>query len=624
MMESLRNFLTGPRLFIVIAACALPFVFLGTSSLGSTFQPTFGSINGENITEADMQAASNIAAQKFKNIYGDDFDFNELDESIQLEAVKQELITQKVLLSEARSLGLINKDTTKQAKKSIIRNPAFQLDGKFDENVYQAQVNASGYTKDSYLDMMTNVMASELYRISIASSNFVTDAEVKELAEILEQTVDINFIKLDSASLRDQIVNTDEEIREYYDNNEILFYSEEERSFKYLILQAEDYTDSVNVPQGYVEDAYADYLSKSNERMEIRFSHVMIEKGNYESNEEAFQQISLVEDELKRGASFEDTVMNYSDDIVSKDVGGDLEYFDADIFPEEFGIALENMKLNEISNIIELDETFHILKMTEFNQVEVMTLDEMRDSIINELVNSESIALMNDDFELIDEMIFSNESIEYIGESLSKDVSKITGTKLNSFNFEIDDPRVKDFVFSPDSQIGAPFVINTDDSIIVLSLSSISEPSLQNYDDVADDVAKLLTDKKAIEKRNLLVSELDKAKMEDTLQSFYEAYDFISEESFVDVKRYSSLLPQEVISEVFKVSPGESVNINARSGDVYIVDLVGINKPSSESIDALYEQYTSFSEERASSNISAVINKEIFDSAKVNLNNMVF
>ena len=624
MMESLRNFLTGPRLFIVIAACALPFVFLGTSSLGSTFQTTFGSINGENITEADMQAASNIAAQKFKNIYGDDFDFNELDESIQLEAVKQELITQKVLLSEARSLGFINKDTTKQAKKSIIRNPAFQLDGKFDENVYQAQVNAGGYTKDSYLDMMTNVMASELYRISIASSNFVTDIEVKELAEILEQTVDINFIKLDSASLRNQIVNTDEEIREYYNNNEILFYSEEERSFKYLILQPEDYIDSVNVPQGYVENAYADYLSKSNERMEIRFSHVMIEKGNYKSNEEAFQQISLVENELRKGASFEDIVINYSDDIVSKDVGGDLEYFDADIFPEEFGIALENMKLNEISNIIELDETFHILKMTEFNQEEVMTLDEMRDSIINELVNSESIALMNDDFDLIDEMIYSNESIEYISESLSRDVAEVTGTNLDNFTFEIDDPRVKDFLFSPDSQTGAPFVINTDDSVIVLSLSSISEPSLQNYDAVTDEIAKLLTDNKAMEKRDLLISELDKAKMEDTLQSFYEAYDFISEESFVEVKRYSSLLPQEVISEVFKVSPGESVTINTRSGDVYIVDLVGINKPSSDSIDKLYEQYNNFSEERAASNISAVINKEIFESAKVNLNNMVF
>ena len=623
-MESLRNFLTGPRLFIVIAACALPFVFLGTSSLGSTFQPTFGNINGENITEADMQAASNIAAQKFKNIYGDDFDFNELDESIQLEAVKQELITQKVLLSEARSLGFINKDTIKQAKKSIIRNPAFQLDGKFDENVYQAQVNASGYTKDSYLDMMTNFMASELYRISIASSNFVTDTEVKELAEILEQSVDINFIKLDSAALRNQITNSKEEIREYYDNNQILFYSDEERAFKYIVLTSEDYADAVNIPEGYVENAYEDYLSKSNERMEIRFSHVMIEKENYDSSEEAFQQISLVEDELKKGAIFEDTVMKYSDDVVSKDVGGDLEYFDADIFPVEFGIALENMNVNEISDIIELDETFHILKMTEYNQAEVMTLEEMKETIIKELINSESMALMNDDFDLIDEMIFSNESIEYIGESVSKDVKEITGIQLNNFNFEIDDARVKDFIFSPDAQIGVPFAINTDDTIIVLSLSSITEPFLQDYDEVADEVAKLLAENKAIEKRNLLVSELDKAKTENTLQSFFAAYDFLSEESFVDVKRYSSLLPQEVISEIFKTFPGESVTVNSRSGDVYIVDLVAINKPSSESIDSLYEQYNNFSEERTANNISAVINKDIFDSAKVNLNDLVF
>ena len=623
-MESLRNFLTGPRLFIVIAACALPFVFLGTSSLGSTFQPTFGNINGENITEADMQAASNIAAQKFKNIYGDDFDFNELDESIQLEAVKQELITQKVLLSEARSLGFINKDTIKQAKKSIIRNPAFQLDGKFDENVYQAQVNASGYTKDSYLDMMTNFMASELYRISIASSNFVTDTEVKELAEILEQSVDINFIKLDSAALRNQITNSKEEIREYYDNNQILFYSDEERAFKYIVLTSEDYADAVNIPEGYVENAYEDYLSKSNERMEIRFSHVMIEKENYDSSEEAFQQISLIEGELKKGAIFEDTVMKYSDDVVSKDVGGDLEYFDADIFPIEFGIALENMNVNEISDIIELDETFHILKMTEYNQAEVMTLEEMKETIIKELINSESMALMNDDFDSIDEMIFSNESIEYIGESVSKDVKEITGIQLNNFNFEIDDARVKDFIFSPDAQIGVPFAINTDDTIIVLSLSSITKPFLQDYDEVADEVAKLLAENKAIEKRNLLVSELDKAKTENTLQSFFAAYDFLSEESFVDVKRYSSLLPQEVISEIFKTFPGESVTVNSRSGDVYIVDLVAINKPSSESIDSLYEQYNNFSEERTANNISAVINKDIFDSAKVNLNDLVF
>jgi peptidyl-prolyl cis-trans isomerase D len=623
-MESLRNFLTGPRLFIVIAACALPFAFLGTSSLGSTFQTSFGSINGENISEADMQAASNITNQKFKNIYGDDFDFNELDEAIQLDAIKQELISQKVLLSEARSLGFINKDTIKQAKKSIIRNPAFQVDGVFDESVYEAQVNAAGYTKDLYIDMMTDIMASELYRIALASSTFVTEAEVKELAEILEQSVDINFIKLDSEILKRQIENSEEEIKDYYDSNQILFYSEEERSFKYLVLKPEDYKNSVIIPEGYVESAYDDYLSRTNERMEIRFSHIMIEKANYESPEEAFQRITEVADELSNGASFEEMVMVYSDDIVSKDSGGDLEYFDADIFPEEFGIALDDMSINEVSSIVELEETFHILKMTEFNEAEVMTIEEMQDVIIDNLVSSESLALMNDEYDLIDEMILSNETIESIGESLSKSVIEVTEIKETNFNFSIDDSRVKDFIFSPDSEIDAPVAINLDDSIIVISLNSIKEPSLQDYKDVSDEANNLLSEYKTIEKKNLLVAELDTAKAEDTLQSFFKAYNFITEESFVEVKRYSSLLPQEVIQEVFKIAPGNSITVDSRSGDVYIVDLVNINKPSSESIDSLFDQYNNFSEARISSSISSVINQEIFESAKVNLNNLVF
>jgi len=623
-MESLRNFLTGPRLFIVIAACALPFVFLGTSSLGSTFQTSFGSINGENISEADMQAASNITIQKFKNIYGDDFDFNELDEAIQLDAIKQELISQKVLLSEARSLGFINQDTIKQAKKSIIRNPAFQVDGVFDEGVYGAQVNAAGYTKDSYIDMMTDIMASELYRIALASSTFVTETEVKELAQILEQSVDINFIKLDSEILKQQIENSEEEIKDYYDSNQILFYSEEERSFKYLVLKPEDYKNSVIIPEGYVESAYNDYLSRTNERMEIRFSHIMIEKANYDSPEGAFQRITKVADELSNGASFEEMVMVYSDDIVSKDSGGDLEYFDADIFPEEFGIALDDMSVNEVSSIVELEETFHILKMTEFNEAEVMSIEEMQDGIIDNLVSSESLALMNDEYDLIDEMILSNETIESIGESLSKSVIEVTEIKETNFNFSIDDSRVKDFIFSPDSEIDAPVAINLDDSIIVISLNSIKEPSLQDYKDVSDEANKLLSESKTIEKKNLLVAELDTAKAENTLQSFFEAYNFITEESFVEVKRYSSLLPQEVIQEVFKIAPGNSITVDSRSGDVYIVDLINVNKPSSESIDMLYDQYNNFSEERVSSSISSVINQEIFESAKVNLNNLVF
>ena len=625
MMESLRNFLTGPRLFIVIAACALPFVFLGTSSLGSTFQQTFGSINGEDITQEDLQIANNIAIQKFRNIYGDDFNLDDLEESIQLEAIKQELINQKVLLSKARKLGFMNSETEKQAKKSIISNPAFHSGGVFDENIYEAQANAAGYTKDAYLDIMTDIMASELYRVSLSSSGFTTKKEVEELAYLLEQTVDIDFLKIDTQKLKEQIDNPQEEIMEFYDNNQILFFSEEQRSFKYLILRAEDYINLVEVPENYIEDAYDNYLMRIDGSKDIRFSHIMIDKVNYDSNASALDAMSNIVSKINNGESFEDLAKKYSDDIVTKDIGGDLEYFDADVFPEQFALAIKDLGIDAISDVIELEDTLHILKVTEVVENEVMSLEEIKNNLIEELVETESIALMTDDFEIIDEMIFSNnESIESIGSSISKSIFEKTDQNLSNFNFEINDSRIKDFIFSPNTIINVPTVFNFEDAVVVVSLSSIEEPYLQSLNDVKDLASDYLTDKKVSEKKSLLASELALAKEENTLDSFIQAYDFISNESFVDVKRYSSLLPQDVISEIFKLESKTSKILNSRNGDIYLVDLIKFNQPDDDAINDLYEQYSAFSEEKVSNNISAVIEEDIFQSAIINLNNLAF
>ena len=127
MMESLRNFLTGPRLLIVVLICALPFVFLGTSSLGSAFNGSFGTINGEDVTELDVQLASNRTVQRFQSLYGEDFEFDMLDDDFKSQSIKQELIVQKVLLAGARSLGFINESIKQDIKKKLFKAHYFKL-----------------------------------------------------------------------------------------------------------------------------------------------------------------------------------------------------------------------------------------------------------------------------------------------------------------------------------------------------------------------------------------------------------------------------------------------------------------------------------------------------------------
>ena len=623
-MESLRNFLSGPRLIIVVLVCALPFVFLGTSSLTSVFGGSFGTINGEDVTETDLQLASNTAVQRFKSIYGEEFDFDMLDDDLRMESIKQELIVQKVLQSGARSLGLINNNTVDEAKKSIIRNPQFQINGIFDENVYEAQVNSNGYTKEGYIELMTNLLASELYRSSLTGLNFATDYETFELTKLLEKSSDIEFTKLSYNGLKNEIVNTSDELMEFYDSNQILFFSSEERSFKYILLSQDSYKDDVVVPESYIEDAYKEYLDNFSNSTQVRFSHIMIEKSNYESRDLAFDVITKAENLINSGLDFSKVVSDFSEDIITKDIGGDLEYFDSEIFPEEFGLAIANLGLNETSGVIELDETFHILKVTELNVQEPLAESQVKNELINELVETESYALMNDDFDLIDEMIAEGSSIEQIAEYISKTLEESDLYTQENFSFNIKNSEIRNYLFSPDSKMAAPYAIELDDMVIVMSLNNLIEPALMSYEEVADKVGELLAESKALEKLDLLEEEFNSIADVQDKQSFIETYNFVTTDKFVDVKRYSSLLPQEVLSAVFNAKAGELLKVNAQNGDKYFVDIVAFKQPNESEINEIIEEYKSFAEERSASKMSEVINEDVFESARVNLNNLIF
>jgi len=624
MMESLRNFLTGPRLFIVIAACSLPFVFLGTSSLGSTSPTSLGSINGENVTQGDFQVATNFAIQKYQNIYGDDFDFSSLSDELQMDLIKQELVIQKTLLSEARSLGFVNNQTKREAKKTIISNPSFWIDNKFDEDVFEAQANANGFTKDEYINQISLLLASDIYRTAINPFVFSSDEEAKDLAFILEQSVDIDFIKIDSSDLNNSITNTEEELRDYYNSNELSFYSDEVRTFEYFVLNSENYEDRVLIPDGYLESAYEDYLSANQNKTEIRLSHIMIDKSNHDSSEIAYQQIQDIKNLLSDGEDFSFLAKEYSDDVVTKDIGGDLEYFDSDIFPSEFSDAINGLTLNNTSDIVELNDSFHLLKITEYNEYQIETFNQMKDIFTNELIATESLALMKDDYNSIDSMLISNNNLNTVAESLEiKNILSATSS-INNFNYAQFDQTIKDYIFSPDSEIGTLMSFDINDSVFVVSMVEIIPSSLMIFDDVKNQVDNLLSDNKTESKKVLLADEIINAKDSNTLSSFTSAYDFTSMDTFVDVKRGSSLLPQEVISEVFKIGEGDSFTTIAKNGDVYIIDLLSINRPSEEEINDLVLQYKKFSEERYTNLLTELISNDIFNSSNINLNNIVF
>ena len=169
-----------------------------------------------------------------------------------------------------------------------------------------------------------------------------------------------------------------------------------------------------------------------------------------------------------------------------------------------------------------------------------------------------------------------------------------------------------------------PFAIELTDRIIIISINSINEPQLLPYEDVVEDVSTLLSEYKALEKIALLSEELNSISSNEEISEFIGAYNYVINESFVDVKRYSSLLPREVLSKVFNLKSGDRLLSDANNRDKYIVDIVKFNSPSVTEIDDVLSEYTSFGEDVISTKMSHIINEDVFQTARVNLSNLIF
>ena len=615
MLESLRSFLSGKTLLIFVTIMAIPFVFFGSTAVGTIFT-TYGKVNGLEVSQADLNSANNTINQRLVDTYGDDFSIDQIPEDMILERVKEEIIYQKTLLSQTRDMGILVSEDA--AKKGIMLSPNFQSGGQFDEIAFETAIRTQGYTPNDYITIVSEGMAKNYLIDSISSSFFTLDSEILDLAKLLEQERDITFTKIDFNTLKSTIQADLTEAEAYYSANSIEFYSDEARSMNYIMLNNNDYRSLVEVPENYLAEAYDDYVQRIEMRSEKRASHIMVDLMNYESKDDALKVITSAQDELNSGKDFNEVVLGFSEDIISKELEGDIGYSSGDVFPEEFESSLSKMSEGEVSNIIFSDATnsFHILKLTEINKEEANAFDDMKDDLLEELISAESEALMDEDRDIIDNAILDNLSLEEVASTLNIEIQTAEDLTIENFDFEIKNSQIIQTLFSIPAGFNSAEVIELEDGMIVMGLSSIQESKLMPFDAVTENVFDSVKDEKSL----ALSLSVQKSLNDD--KDFDLSASYLSQDSFVGIKRYSSLLPAEVIQKAFISPMNEQFQVSASNGDSYLMTVNSIKNPDEEFLEALGEEYKEFSRGQVSNKMATLVFDELRNSAKVNLQNL--
>ena len=617
MLESLRNFLSGKRVIVITALLAIPFVFLGSQSFG-TITATFGTVNGEPVSQMDVNLATNQVSQRLKSVYGEDFSLDDLDEEVSLGLIKNEIINQKTLLSQTRKLGLIASEKT--AKQEVINIDTFQGENGFDQMLFESTIRANGWTPEEYIELVRETLSLDKLVSAMGVTAFPIDTEIEGFASMLETSRDINFIKVDKNILVSQQEASLEEGQQFYDSNPFLFLSKEQRDFSYLVLTYDAYKEQVQVPEDYIDEAYADYLSNVEGQIQNRISHLMIEKSNYGSSSLAYEEINSIYKSIQsKEVSFEDAVSKSSEDLASKDTGGDLGLSSGDAFPEEFESAILSMQLNSISSIIELEDSLHILKLTEVIKPQIKTKAEMSQELLNELVDAEALALMQDDFLALESLVLEGVTLNALADSTDAEV-QVTGLQ------DIESVELNGFTNITSSQLFDSSVLPNkieifegDESYAFVMMTQALQPAVQPFTDVAD----LAIQEVRNEKANMIINDFVKdAEGVIDGENALPNLNAFSQESYKAVKRFSSLLPAEIINSTFESPIGTLVENEAFNGDRYWAKSSNESVPSMEELSESVEQYQSFYNESLTQQFSGFIDRAFKEGQRVRLENL--
>jgi len=606
MLESVRSILSGKTLFILVTLLAIPFVFFGSTSFGTVFT-SFGTVNGETISQTDVNLAAANVNQRFQSIFGEDFSIDEIGEERYSESLKQEIINQKILLSAAKDAGLLVSD--KQAKKEIIKIENFQTEGKFDETLFQSSVRANGFTPEEYINLVKNSVSMDFFLQGISNGNLESKDNLIKFINSFEKTRDLEFIVINFENIKSNQKVLDDEVLTFYQANPLLFLDDERRTIQYIQFNLDSFKEGIEVDENLIRTSYAEYVAEQEGNIQRRASHIMIDPINYNSREEAINQINSIQSELaNKTVTFADAVKQFSQDEATVDLDGDLGFSAGFAFPEEFEEKLSNMKLNEISDVIDLGDTLHIITLTEFITPEIKPFEESAIELRADFILGEATERLQAAVAKYEERILAGESFNTLFGGV--DTLTLNNLSQNETMLSLNQ------AFADDSfraSLNTTSFIDSDEEVIFYTVAEIVEPKLLSFE-AAKSIAldELITSKAQSE-----IALLNEKITTQGIDNSFDGY-----QNYKAISLYSSLLPREVTNALFESNLMELNQVKLSNGDVYWIRALNESMPSKALINEKEESYKLIVNQIQQQRYSQYLDGLLREGVSVNIKNL--
>ena len=520
MLDKIRNSTDSKLAKIILGIIIVPFALFGIdsylSSVGSNVY--IAKVNGVDISAQQYQNTEAMIRDQMSDPNTDPalFDSPEFKKAVLDNIISTELMNQSIDKN-----GFVISD--EQLGAYIVGMPDFQENGKFSQERYDQIVQYNNLTPKKLEDKIRNQMATQQAKDSLNRLIYVPTEITQPLVNLAYQKRDISLHEIKLDDYKKKIKPSDEDVKTFYDENTSNFIMPDRVKIEFLIYSVAGIVPSISITDEEVKEFFEANKGKFEANQQRRASHILFayQPGiDFEEKAKIRDLAQTTLNEIKKTPKiFENKVKELSQDIESAKQGGDLGFFSRTDMVKSFADAAFDLKVGDLSEIVETEFGLHIIKLTEIKGEQV-SFDKIKAQIKGELIYGKALDQYATNAENFNNTVYENSAdLSVASKKFDLEVQQSQWLSLDDAKRFFNNDAFANEIFAQESissKTNTLAIEVSPNNLVSARVIDFSPSALQPLKEIKEKVVDLIIERKSqeliIEDGNKLVEDLQSSK----------------------------------------------------------------------------------------------------------------
>jgi len=279
-------------------------------------------------------------------------------------------------------------------------------------------------TVQEFEEGIRSQLLSEKLRSFLTAGVTVSEADVEKEYRRINEKAKLDYFVIEPAKFDSKVTVSDQEQRDFYEKNKTRYQMPEQRKAKYIFVDSVKYHREATATEQDLRDYFNQHVEDYRLKELVSAQHILFKtEGKKPEEVDAIRKKALsVLERIKKGEDFSTLAKQFSEDSSAAN-GGNLGEFsrNGQMVPE-FEKAAFSLGVGAVSDLVQTQYGFHIIKVLKKQEPRLRTFDEMKEAVRSIVLGTKGASKAEDVSRLVTSDLATNKNMDAVAQKHGAEV----------------------------------------------------------------------------------------------------------------------------------------------------------------------------------------------------------